>query len=162
MLYFVGAHDQKFGMGNKGNLPWPRMATDLKRFHALTKNKTVLMGERTYREYASIRHVFGVGNIYVVSRTAEALPDATVLRSLEEVPAKAEHEDIWAIGGGSIFKQLLPSVDVMYLTLIDGVFEADTFFPEYHEADWEILQKDSFPADADNPFAYTFLTLKRR
>lgn len=160
MLIFAAAHDKNFGMGYKGRLPWPRMAADIERFHRLTKDKTVLMGERTYREYQSVKHAFGVGKIYVLSNSRTLLPDAEVIRDLEFIKKQATTKDIWVIGGGSVFKQLINTADKMYLTRIEGEFEVDTYFPKYNINDWSVFE-ERFSADKVNPYPYTFLELVR-
>ena len=161
MLIFAGAHDQRFGMGFKGRLPWPRMGADIERFHKLTKDKTVLMGERTYQEYQSVKHAYGVGKIYVLSSSHEQLPDAEVINNLEDIKEKSKSEDIWVIGGGSVFKQLIDFADRMYLTRIEGEFEVDTYFPEYNLHEWNVSQ-ESFKFDSSNPYPYVFLELSRK
>src|SRR5688572_9784360 len=118
MIYFVGAYANNHVMGKDGHLPWPRMANDIANFHKLTKDKTVAMGEKTYQVYQSVKHAFGVGKIYVLTRSHSQLPDAQII-SLDELIEKAKNDQIWVIGGGSIFKQLLDKVDKMYITEIN-------------------------------------------
>jgi dihydrofolate reductase len=160
MIYFVGAYANKKVMGKDGHLPWPRMAADIKRLHSLTKDKTIVMGERTYQEYQNVKHAFGVGEVIVISRSHSSLPDAQI-SSLEEVLDLSKTKDLWVIGGATIFKLLINSANKMYLTEIDGDFDGDVFFPEYSLTDWHVVKKDVFPADLENPYPYTFLELER-
>lgn len=161
MLYFVAAHDQNLGMGNHGHLPWPRMAADIERLHALTRNKTIVMGQRTYEEYKRVKHAFNIYESYVVSNSLLSLPDAKVIHDIKDIVALSKQKDVWVIGGGSIFSQLIAYVDVMYLTQLESSFDVDTYFPDYEPTDWN-QEKQSFPADQLNPFPYTFLKLRRK
>lgn len=158
MIYFAGAHDKNFGMGFKGHLPWPRMAADIKRFHVLTRNKTVVMGQKTYEEYKRVKHAFNVHECYVLSSSLKSLPDAEILNSIEEIIELSKQKEIWVIGGGILFSQLIQFVDTMYLTRIEGEFKVDTYFPAYDLSDWKV-ESESFPADVHNPYPYTFLKL---
>lgn len=162
MLNFVAAHDENFGMGFKGRLPWPRMAADIERLHKLTKDKTVVMGERTYREYQTVKHAFGTGRVIVLSRSIQTLQDAEVISDLNSIAKRAKSEDIWVIGGGSVFKQLINAADKLYLTVIKGSFKVDTYFPQYSLDGWRVVERQSFPADQNNPYPYTFLKLSRK
>ena len=165
MIVFIAAHDQNFAIGNKGHLPWrhARMQDDTKRLHKLANGKTLVMGERTYHDYRDVRRAFSTDKVIVISRSLQTLPDAEVVNDIEEIITRAQQEELWVIGGGSIFLQLLPYVDIMYLTQIEHLFSnADTFFPKYNKEDWNVVEEQTFPADARNPFPFTFLTLQRR
>lgn len=161
MLYFAGAHDKNFGMGYQGHLPWPRMGADIERFHTLTKDKSIVMGQRTYEEYKRVKHAFNIHKAYVLSNSLNSLADAEVVHSLEDIVEPSKQKDIWVIGGGSLFAQLIAHVDVMYLTKIEAEFKVDTYFPEYTLDDWNIARQETFPADSENPYPYTFLELKK-
>lgn len=160
MIYFVGAYANHHVMGSDGHLPWPRMAADIVRLHRLTNDQVVVMGERTYREYQSVKHAFGVAEILVLSRSHDELPDAEVV-SVETVLKRSETSELWVIGGASIFKLLIEYADRMYLTEIEGEFEGDVYFPEYSSEEWQLVDAESYPADAQNPYPYSFLLLER-
>lgn len=160
MLYFVAAHDQNFGIGNHSHLPWPRMAADITRFHELIKGKTIVMGQKTYLEYKRAKHTFNTEEVFVLSSTLKSLPDAQVLHDLKDILELSKSKEVWVIGGGSLFTQLLSKVDTMYLTRIEAQFKADTYFPKYNQKDWKV-DEQRFKAHKDNPFSYSFLKLSR-
>ena len=162
MIIFVAAHDKNYGMGSKGSLPWPLMQSDKEHLHELADGRSLVMGERTYRNYKDIREAFKTDDVTVISKSLSGLPDAKVVDSLEPIIERAKHEDLWVIGGGNIFAQLLPHAQRMYLTEIDGDFEADTDFPKYNLNEWNVVHRESHSKDAQNPYPYTFLTLKRK
>lgn len=163
MIYFVVAHDRKFGMGsNYKPLPWPLMPHDKQHLHELADGKKIVLGERTYRDYKDIRTAFDTTNVTVISTSIKVLPDAGVAHSMEEIVKRSKTENLWVIGGASIFAQLLPFVDVMHITIIEGTFQADVFFPEYTLGDWNVAEKNMYPADNENPYPYTFMKLVRK
>jgi dihydrofolate reductase len=163
MINFVAAIGENNEMGFEDHLPWPHHAqkADLKRYAELINNKKVVIGGRTYLEYKDARKSLGTDQILVVTNDKKALPDASVV-SLDEIKKIAITEDLWVIGGASIFSQLLPVADYLYLTRIHASFAADTFFPEFNDSEWQTVQSQDFPADESNIYPYTFLKLKRQ
>jgi dihydrofolate reductase len=163
MMYFVGAFTQNYAMGKDGHLPWrdTPMKHDTARLEQLITGKTLVMGERTYHDYKDIGKTFQTKNVWVLSKNKKSLPGAKIRNNVQEVTTLAKHQDIWVIGGGQIFKTLLPYADVMYLTRIEAVLPGDTFFPQYNESEWSGTEQH-FLADEDNPYPYTFIELRRK
>lgn len=157
MISIIAAYAKNNELGYKGRLPWPRMAADKQRFHSLIKDKPIVMGMNTYGEYQHAKHAFTVEKVYVLTHQKIRLPDATAVSSIQQIVEHSRKNDIWAIGGASVYEQFIPYADEMYLTRIEGDFLADTFFPAYDQADWHIVQQQSFPADAGNPYPYSFI-----
>jgi dihydrofolate reductase len=125
--------NRELGLG--GKLLW-HIPDDLKRFKALTLGHPVIMGRKTFESIVAQlgKPLPGRTNI-VVTRDADWNYEGVVVaHSLEEALAKAKEldkEEIHIGGGADIYKQALPFVDKLYLTLIDDEKEADTFFPPY-------------------------------
>jgi dihydrofolate reductase len=90
----------------------------------------------------------------VASSPAEALSLAASGGAAEAV----------VIGGSAVFERLLPRCDTVYLTIVEGIFEGDVFFPVtlLDSPDWEVIEEQLHPADARNPFATRFRILSRR
>ncbi|MEI7719646.1 MAG: dihydrofolate reductase [bacterium] len=127
------------GKGNE--LLW-HIPDDLKRFKALTLGRPVIMGRKTFESIVAAigKPLPGRTNIVVtrdpsfVSRLNLDMSDVLVVSSLKEALEKAstmDQEEIFIGGGAQIYEQVLPKVDRLYLTLIDGEQEGDTFFPPY-------------------------------
>ena len=89
------------------------------------------------------------------------LDQITATASLSAFLIMARGEDVYVIGGASIFKQLIEDVDHMYLTRIEQGFKSDRYFPDYSTMNFEMVEAQYFSADDDNPYAYTFLQLRR-
>ena len=64
-------------------------------------------------------------------------------------------------GGASIYRQFLPLADRMYLTLIEGDFNGDAFFPEFNRDDWKEIERVDNQPDESNPYKCTFLVLEK-
>lgn len=121
-------------IGRDKDLPW-HIPEDLKRFKRLTTGHALLMGRRTFE---SVIHQFGRPlpnrrNI-VLSASGQVMkhPAVEVVSSLEEALSAASSEDLVFIGGGAtIYEQMLVRADRLELTLVEGDYEGDTFFPPY-------------------------------
>jgi len=132
-LSIIVAVDEKRAIGKNNQLLW-HIPEDMKHFKELTTGHAVVMGENTYRSIG--RPLPNRINI-VLSLAPDFAPEGCfVVRSIEEaldIAEEHESEEIFIIGGASIYKQFLPLVDRLYLTQVAGVHEADTFFPEFDD-----------------------------
>ncbi|MDD2766571.1 MAG: dihydrofolate reductase [Candidatus Moranbacteria bacterium] len=132
-LSIIVAVDEKRAIGKDNQLLW-HIPEDLKHFKELTTSHTVVMGENTYHSIG--RPLPNRTNI-ILSLTPEFAPEGCfVVRSIDEalsVAKEHESEEIFIIGGASIYKQFLPIVDRLYVTEVVGVHDADTFFPDYSD-----------------------------
>jgi dihydrofolate reductase len=155
MISAIARKDRAIGFQNA--LLW-HIPEDFKHFKETTSGHAVIMGENTYKSIG--RPLPNRTNI-VLSIDEHFSPEGCVIvRSIEEALEKArevEQEEIFIIGGASIYRQFLPYADRLYLTLVEGDFEADTFFPEYSEFKKEISREE-----CDNKtFRFAFVTLER-
>ncbi len=147
---------QTRGIGLKNKLLW-KLTGDLPRFKNLTNGHPIIMGRKTYE---SIGHPLSNRTNIVISKTLKRNDNNIfVCHSLEEAlkisansPGK---EEIFVIGGGQIYTQFLPLADRLYLTLVNGNFEADTFFPDYSDFKKETKKENHF--EHDPPFSYVIL-----
>ncbi len=153
--------DKKRGIGKKNALPW-YIPDDLKRFRQLTTGHTVIMGRKTFESIIQRngKPLPKRTNIIVTRDTNFKAEGCVVSHSLEEALEQAkknEQEEIFIIGGGQIFAQSLQYADRLYVTLVDAVFNADVFFPDYSEFK-TIVEKENAET---NGMKYTFMTLER-
>ncbi len=126
---------------------------DMVRFKELTIGHTIIMGRKTYE---SLPHgALPKRRNLVVSKTLREIPECEVVSSIEEA-WKAEGEEIFVIGGESIYRQAIPLADKLYLTIVDDEpQQADTFFPSFNLEDWEMAKKEM---RNENGLSFTFLT----
>ncbi len=153
-------------IGNKNRLPWD-LPADMEHFRKLTKGKPIIMGSLTFESIG--KALPGRDNIVLTKDSNYKAPGCKIAHSLEEALLLAENspfckktKEVMICGGASVYKQYLPRADRMYLTVIKGDFEGDSFFPEFDTKEWEEKEKTSFKADENNPYRYSFLTLERK
>ena len=155
------ARNRAIGRDNK-LLYW--LPNDLRRFKNLTTGHTIIMGRRTFESLP--KGALPNRRNIVLSRSKREFPGCDCYASLKEALDHCEKdEDIYIIGGASIYKQAMPLADRLCLTEIDDTpTEADAFFPPYNE--WKLVWRKEHTADEKHAFNYTFSdymrpTLKR-
>src|SRR5699024_9700356 len=133
------------------DLPW-RLPKDLKFFKELTIEKNVIMGRKTYDSIG--KPLPKRRNVVITTKDIEFPEGVEVVNSLDaiyEMDHKNQDEELFVIGGGNIFKQMLPYADRMYITWIEEAFDGDTFFPAFDEAEWNVTSKVKGIQDENNP-----------
>ncbi|MDY6409602.1 MAG: dihydrofolate reductase, partial [Prevotella sp.] len=132
---------------------------DLKRFKSLTTGHTILMGRRTFESLP--KGALPNRRNIVISRSVASLPGCECYGSLEEAFANCrKDEDVYIIGGGSIYEQAIAFADRLCLTEIDDTpADADTFFPDY--SDWKEVERESHAKDEKHEFCYDFVDYVR-
>ena len=137
------------------------LPNDLKRFKALTTGHTIIMGRNTFLSLP--KGALPNRRNIVLSRSAKAFEGCDVYPSLEEALKHCTpDEDIYIIGGASVYRQALPLADRLCLTEIDDTpAEADTFFPPY-EDDWQEESREDHPIDDRHDFRYSFVDYIRK
>lgn len=149
-------------IGRGGDLIWS-LPGDLPRFRRLTTGHPVIMGRRTWFTLQR-RPLPGRLNI-VISRDAAFSPEGAVKVSSPEEAlevAREAGEMPFVIGGGQIYAAMLPYATRMYLTEVDAdTPDADTFFPRFDRADWEVVEQ-SGPMANDLGIEFRFTELRRR
>ena len=147
-------------IGRDNRLPW-RLPADLIHFKSVTMGKPMVMGRKTWESLPGL--LPGRRHIVVTRDPAYQADDCTVVHSLDEALAAAgDVPEVMVVGGGTIYKEMLPRADRLYLTLVEAEVEGDTRFPEFDWQAWRELSRERHPADARNDHAYTFLVLERR
>lgn len=149
--------DEKRGIGKHNKLMW-HIPGELSRFKRITMGHPIIMGRKTFESIGRI--LPGRTNIIVTHDTDYRMEGAIVVHSLEEALRSAQGKrgdnEVFVIGGGQIFEQVLPLVNKLYLTLVKGDFGADVFFPDYSEFK-KVIRSDTHT----NQYTYTFLELER-
>ena len=162
MISIIVAIAENYAIGKKGDLLC-HLPADLKHFKEITSGKTVLMGERTF--YSLPKHPLpNRRNIVLTDVKGKTFEGAETVYSLEELCAKVQgEEEAFVIGGGMVYRQMMPKADKLYITHIHHSWEdADTFFPEIKENEWKLIRSEEHKADEKNPYDFTFCTYNRR
>lgn len=163
-LCLIAAMAENRVIGRDNQLPW-HLPADLRHFKALTLNKPIIMGRKTWDSLG--RPLPGRLNL-VVSRQPELqLEGAEVFPSLEDAIARAEQwangqgvDELMLIGGAQLYQQGLAVADRLYLTRVMTEVEGDAWFPEFDESQWQRVSQEAHPATDATP-AYCFETWQR-
>lgn len=162
MISLLVAMDNNNVIGCNNDLPW-RLPRDLKFFKEKTMGKNIIMGSRTYD---SIGKPLSNRINTVMTRDCVGYPDEVQLihdlHTLLKWNEKEPGEELIVIGGGNLFKQVLPHADKMYITLIDEAFDGDTYFPEFDESEWKLVKDEKGIKDEKNPYDYYFREYDRK
>ena len=147
-------------IGKAGGLLY-RLRDDMKRFKELTTGHTVLMGRRTFESLP--KGALPQRRNIVLTSENRGWPETEVFHSMEEALAHCGEEEVFVIGGSSVYWEALPMAQTLYLTEVDDLPEdADTFFPKINREEWKETARESHEADERNEKPFCFITLERR
>lgn len=159
-ISIIVAIDENNGIGLNNNL-LAYIPADLKRLKAITTGHAVIMGKNTWLSLPK-RPLPERENIVVTSRNGEIFNGATLVHSIDEAVALLpDNDESFVMGGASIYTQMFPFANRLYLTVIHKEFEADTFFPEIDYSQWNEIERIDVDDDPRTDFGYTYLTLER-
>ncbi|MEX0983319.1 MAG: dihydrofolate reductase [Bacteroidales bacterium] len=148
-------------IGKDNQLLW-HLSDDLKRFKRLTTGHTVIMGRNTYLSLPN-GALPNRRNIVITDQPEENFEGCEMAHSIEEALELAgDSEECFVMGGGMVYRQLLPVAGRIYLTNVHQSFDADTFFPEIDFSEWEELESEFVGAGGKNEFPHTFVIYNRR
>ncbi|MCS7004420.1 MAG: dihydrofolate reductase [Cytophagales bacterium] len=155
-ISLIAAISQNRVLGKNNHLPW-HLPDDLKRFKQLTLGHTVVMGRKTFE---SIGKALPQRRNIVMSRQANFIAHgcwvvASVSQVLELVQEWNETE-LFVIGGGEIYRKMLPIATHLYLTEVYTTVEGDTFFPFLGE-EWKEIKRVSHFADERHLYSFDFV-----
>jgi dihydrofolate reductase len=141
-LALIVAHDPNLVIGKDGELPW-YYSEDLKYFKRTTMGHPLLMGRVVFEELNE-KPLPGRENV-VLSRS-KTYGHVPTFSSIKKALAYLSDRDlVFCIGGGTIYEQLLPKADKLYVTEIHQPYDGDTYFPEYRDeigTTWKEIQRE--------------------
>ena len=140
-MNLIAAVDENWAIGNKNRL-LVSIPADMKFFRETTVNKVVVMGRKTLESFPGGQPLKKRTNIVLTRDKNYKVKDAIVVNTIEallEELKKYDEEDIYVIGGDSIYRQMLPYCKLAHITRIHHTYEADTYFPNLDEMEeWEV------------------------
>lgn len=160
-IRIIAAIDRRNGIGFENKLLfW--LPNDLKRFKALTTGHTILMGRRTFESLPK-GALPNRRNLVLSTRTDLTLPGAEVFPTIEAALQTCHpDEEVYIIGGESLYRQALPLAHELCLTEIDAEApQADAFFPAIDPAYWQEKSRELHPMDEKHPCPYAFVDYVR-
>lgn len=162
-MNIIAAVDQNWAIGSKGGL-LVRIPNDQRAFREETTGKVVVLGRKTLETFPQGMPLRNRTNIILSSNPAFQVKDAIIVHNQKELSAelkKYKDEEIYVIGGESVYRMMLPYCDVAHITRIDHAYEADSYFPNLDEMpEWEITAQSEEQTYFD--IAYQFIKYERK
>ena len=161
MISIIVAIAEDYWIGNKNDLLW-HIPEDLKRFKKLTLGQAVIMGKKTW-ESLPRKPLPGRKNIVITDDPRETIEFSITAYSIEDSLSKCgENDEVFIIGGGSIYRQYLPFANRLYITHIHKKTPADIYFPFIDPEIWEPIEKEEHKQDKNNDIPYTYIIYHRK
>lgn len=161
IISLVVAASDNNAIGKDGKMPW-HLPNDLKHFKNVTWGLPVVMGRKTFDSLG--KPLPGRKNIVISRNSGWKNDNAIGVKSIEDALFLAKQMDVkelMVIGGGEIYKLLFEKARRIYLTRVEGEFEADTFFPAVDDKLWQLVSNDTYKADEKNNYNYAFQVWER-
>lgn len=147
-------------IGVDNQMPW-HLPDDLKYFKAKTTGKTVVMGRKTFESLGS-RPLPNRRNLVISRNAALHAEGAEFFTSIETALQSCDtHHELVIMGGGELYRQMLPFAHKLYVTWVQTRLEGDTVFPQWNDGDWIATERVWHDADDKHEFAFEFVTLRR-
>lgn len=164
-MNLIVAVDSNWAIGNKDKL-LISIPNDHKHFREETTGKVVILGRKTLQTFPQGLPLKNRTNIILSRNQDYSVKDAVVVHSLEELLEELKHydsEDVYVIGGESIYRQLLPYCNTAHVTKIDHAYQADTYFPNLdQDPEWEITADSDELTYFDIPYRFVQYQRKRK
>ena len=149
--------DKNYLIGNNNKIPW-HIPGELKNFRDITMHKPIIMGRKTFDSFPGLlpnrKHI-------VISKKSKSYfpEEVIVVNNFEEaIKATNEDENPFIIGGGQIYNIAMKYSDTIELTRVHEEFEADTFFPEIKEDEWQLINEEKHEMDERHEYSFTYKT----
>ena len=155
MIRLIAAIDSQRGIATDSGIPWT-LPGDSAYFRAKTSSGLIVMGRATYDEFAAPLH--DRENFVFSTTTAPLRKGFLVVASLDELCAAHPGEDVWVIGGATVYAETIGHADELLLTQVRGDFDCTKFFPPYRAT--FALQSTS-EEHQEEGVAYQFETWRR-
>ena len=161
-MKLIVAVDKNWGIGNKGKL-LVSIPEDMKFFRGTTTGHVIVMGRKTLESFPNGNPLPNRTNIVLTSDPKYSKKDVIVVHSLDELDELLKDykdEEVYCIGGASVYKQLLDRCDEAFVTMIDFAYEADAYFPNLEKEGWVMVGESEEQTYFD--LCYTFTTWKKK
>lgn len=161
MISIIVAVSEDYGIGKDNELLW-HIPEDMKRFKNLTWGQCVIMGKKTWESLPK-KPLPGRKNIVLTDDPGERIDLCITAYSIDDALDKCKQdEEIFIIGGGSIYRQFIPIADRLYITHVHRQAPADTFFPEIDPLIWEPVEREEHKDESENRLPYTYIIYHRK
>jgi dihydrofolate reductase len=149
-------------IGKDNQMLW-HLPNELKYFKNTTWGMPIVMGRKTFESLG--KTLPGRENIVITGQRDWNAAGIVAVHSIDEAIQAAKKTDateLFVIGGGKIYEQTLPLAQTLYITRVQGSFEATVFFPEWNEDAFELIKEKHFETDEKHAYPYTFQVWERK
>ncbi len=158
-IALVVAMSENRVIGKDNQLPW-HLPNDLRHFKNITQGKTILMGRKTYESIG--RPLPHRKNIVMTRDKNYQAEGIIVVNSIKQaIMEVSAEEEVFVIGGGELFAELMDKASRIYLTVVHADIEGDVFFPPIDTVKWTETSREDHFADEKHAYDYSFFTLKK-
>ena len=157
--------DRNWGIGYQNKL-LVSIPSDMRFFREMTEGKVIVMGRKTLESFSNGLPLKKRINIVLTHDRSYQVKDAVIVHDKEELLEelkKYREDDVFVVGGGSVYELLLPYCDTAYVTRIDMAYQADTFFPDLdQDPEWELTEESDEQTCFDIEFTFTVYRRKQK
>ncbi len=167
IISIIAAVAENYAIGKDNDLIWS-LPKDMKYFMQTTTNHNILMGRLNYISIPEKYRPFKNRTNIIVTRQKDYKAEGCfVVNSIEdgiELATKNNEKELFIIGGGQIYKEVIEKnlVDKLYITWVHHEFEADTFFPEINLKQWDLVSSEKHDSDEKHKYPFTINIYNKR
>lgn len=159
-ISIIAAVAQNNVIGKDNQLIW-YLPADLKHFKNLTTGHHIIMGRKTFESIG--KPLPNRTSVIITSKKNYFQKGCIVVNTLEDALNSVEKDDeVFIIGGDSIYKQVLPIADKLYITEIHENFEGDVYFPKIDEKHWQLEKEEKQQPGEKNKLNFSFKEYKKK
>ena len=156
-LIVAMATNRTIGINNQ--MPW-HLSADLKKFKKITMGQPIIMGRKTFESIG--RPLPGRKNIIISHNPDYQQQGCLVFNDLDSaLQICAESDEVFVIGGATLYETTLARADRLYITEIQQAFDGDTWFPEINHEQWREIAREEINDDNSVDFKYSFIVYER-
>lgn len=160
MIIQIAAAAEHNELGKDNKLVW-HLPDDFKRFKQITTGHHIILGRKTFESFP--KPLPNRTHVIITRNKNYKAEGCIIVNSIEEaLKIVPKNEDAFIIGGAEIYKQSLHLSDKIELTRVHTTCEADAFYPEIDDKEWNIIFTEFHPKDEKHHFDFTFLTYVKR
>ena len=150
-ISIIAAIGKNHEIGYQNKLLW-HIPDDLKNFKRITLNHHILCGRKTF---LSIGRVLPHRPMLILSQKKDfEAPGTSIVKNIDEAILKAKaagEKELFVIGGGHVYEQLLPFASKIYLSEVNWEGKADTYFPKFELSKWKVIEEKTYPSKNSSP-----------
>lgn len=153
-LYIIAAMSENHVIGRNNSLPW-HLPDEWAHFRKVTAGKAFIMGRKSFEAPDALHSEYR--NVVITSTPPpNAEPHSEYAKDISGAISLLSGEtDVFVLGGASIFSQMLPLADRLYLTIVHAQVEGDAYFPAFDQNEWELRSTDFHGADSEHAYAFS-------